>query len=140
MLHSIVRRPLNILIVALACAPALAYADNLEFYGTANGSVATTDNVSGIEAGKPGKRGDVFSDVRPGFLVNFYALRVIQELSTEVDFLYHIFTARPTVTFRAGWKAFFIPSPLTEATLNVDASKGQLNALSASTLRVASVR
>jgi hypothetical protein len=110
----------------------VAHADNVEFYGTANGSVATTDNVSGLEAGKPGKRGDVFTDIRPGFLVTYFAPRMIHEVSSEVDFLYHIFTNRPTVTFRGGWKAFFIPSPRSEMTLNADGSKGQLNALSAS--------
>ncbi|HUS28670.1 MAG TPA: hypothetical protein VMZ53_09175 [Kofleriaceae bacterium] len=127
------RRPLHFVIasVLLTVAPA-AEADSVDFYGTANGSVATTDNVSGLEAGKPGKRGDVFSDIRPGFLVTYYAPRMIHEINTEVDFLYHIFTAKPTVTFRAGWKAFFITSPRSEATINADASKGQLNALSAS--------
>jgi len=127
-----VRRPLQIAIACVLTSAPVAYADNLDFYGTANGSVATTDNANGLEAGKPGKRGDVFSDIRPGFLATYYAPRMIHELSSEVDFLYHIATARPTVTFRAGWKAFFIPSPRTEATLNADASKGQLNALSAS--------
>jgi hypothetical protein len=121
-----------ILIASVLAAPAAGHADNIEYYGTANGSVATTDNVNGLEAGQPGKRGDVFTDVRPGFLVTYFAPRMIQELSAEVDFLYHIFTSKPNATFRAGWKAFFIPSPLTEATVNADASKGQLNALSAS--------
>src|SRR4051812_1357816 len=118
MLETIVRRPLKFAIasaIAVASGPAMgftpAHADNVDFYGTANGSVATTDNVSGLEQGQPGKRGDIFSDVRPGFLLTYYAPRMIHELNTEVDFLYHIATARPTVTFRAGWKAFFIPSP-----------------------------
>lgn len=110
-----------------------ARAGSLDFYGTANGSVATTDNANGVEIGAVQKRkGDVFSDVRPGFITTFYAPRMIQELTTEVDFLYHIFTARPTVTFRAGWKAFFVPSPRSEMSTEADASKGQLNALAAS--------
>jgi hypothetical protein len=36
------------------------------------------------------------------------------------------------VTFRAGWKAFFLPSPRSEMSTEADASKGQLNALAAS--------
>ncbi|HSD90551.1 MAG TPA: hypothetical protein VLB44_23660 [Kofleriaceae bacterium] len=107
------------------------FADNLDFYGTANGSVATTDNATGAEQGRP-HQGDIFSDVRPGFLITYNAPRMIHELNSEVDFLYHVLTTQPNVTFRGGWKAYFLPSPLTELTVNADASMGQLNALSAS--------
>ena len=120
----------------LVASPAVA--DNVDFYATANGSVATTDNANGAEetsdVGGPiqNKQGDVFSDVRPGFLVTYLAPRMIHELSSEVDFLYHFASAKPNVTFRGGWKAFFIPSPRSELSMGVDTSLGQLNALSTS--------
>lgn len=133
MLQTAVRRSLQLALATLLTSASAARAGSLDFYGTANGSVATTDNANGVEIGAVQKRkGDVFSDVRPGFLATYYAPRMIHELSTEVDFLYHIFTARPTVTFRAGWKAFFLPSPRSELSINAEASQGQLNALSAS--------
>ena len=95
--------------LVLVASPAAA--DNIDFYATANGSVATTDNANGAErSSTPGgpvqdPKGDVFSDVRPGFLVTYLAPRMIHELSSEVDFLYHFATSKPNVTFRGGWKA-----------------------------------
>lgn len=120
----------------LAASPAAA--DNIDFYATANGSVATTDNANGAErSSDPGgpiqnPKGDVFTDVRPGFLVTYLAPRMIHELSSEVDFLYHFAAEKPNVTFRGGWKAFFIPSPRSELSMGLDTSLGQLNALSTS--------
>jgi len=130
MLETVMRRSVQIAIASvLGTAPASA--DNVDFYGTSIRSVATTDNATGAEQGRP-HQGDIFSEVRPGFLITYNARRMVHELNSEVDFLYHILTAKPNVTFRGGWKAFFLPSPLTELTVNADASLGQLNALSAS--------
>lgn len=133
--NAVVRRPVEVIAIGclISIAPVhAARADNIDFHATANGSVATTDNVNGAETGSPGRKADVFSDVRPGFLVTYNAPRMIHEITSEVDFLYHLASAKPSVTFRAGWKSFFIPSPRTEQTFDAEASIGQLNNLDAS--------
>ena len=111
--------------------PHSAGADNAEFHALASGSVATTDNETG-SATNP--RGSVFSDVRPGMLFTYNAPRNIHELMTEVAFLYHFGRSKPNVTFRADWKAFFLPSPRSDMTVGATASSGQLHALSASSV------
>jgi hypothetical protein len=122
--------------LVLVASPAAA--DNIDYYATANGSVATTDNANGAarssEAGGPiqDPKGDVFTDVRPGFLITYLAPRMIHELNSEVDFIYHFGDTRPDVTFRGGWKSFFIPTPRSELSTSIEGSQGQLNALSAS--------
>jgi hypothetical protein len=116
----------------LGAAPALA--DNTTFHATANGSVATTDNASGAETGSPNREADMFTDVRPGMLLTYNAPRMIHELMGEVDFLYHLGAAKPSVTFRSGWKSFFTLTPLSELSVNADASMGQLNSLGASAI------
>lgn len=134
-------RPLAIATIGLSgllLAGSPAAADNVDFYATANGSVATTDNANGAarssEAGGPiqNPKGDVFTDVRPGFLITYLAPRMIHELNTEVDFLYRFAGAKPNVTFRGGWKSFFLPTPRSELSTSIEGSQGQLNALSAS--------
>ena len=122
--------------LVLAASPVAA--DNVDYYATANGSVATTDNANGAarssEAGGPvqNPKGDVFADVRPGFLITYLAPRMIHELNSEVDFIYHFGDTRPDVTFRGAWKSFFIPTPRSELSTSIEGSQGQLNALSAS--------
>jgi hypothetical protein len=115
-----------------------AGADNVDFHATANGSVATTDNANGAErSSTPGgpiqnPKGDVFTDLRPGFLITYNSPRMIHELNSEVDFIYHFLDTRPDVTFRGGWKSFYITSPRSELSTSIEGSKGQLNALAAS--------
>jgi hypothetical protein len=106
-----------------------AQADNFQFHGLASGSVATTDNESGTETNK---KAGLFSDVRPGMLFTYNSPRHIHELLAEVDFLYNINNERPTVTFRSGYKAFFLTGPRSEIGLDADASLGEVNALQTS--------
>lgn len=130
-------RPLP-LAIGIVLAAASARADNIDFHATVNGSVATTDNANGAErSSEPGgpiqnPKGDVFSAIRPGYLITYNSPRMIHELTTEVDFLYRIAASVPNVTFRGGWKSFYIPSPRSELSTSLEGSKGQLNALSAS--------
>lgn len=107
-----------------------AYADNTEVHATAAGSVATTDNVNG-SATDP--QGSIFTDVRPGLLMNYNSPRAIMELIPEVDLFYYFGRQKPNVTFRAEWKGFFLPGPRSELSLDALASRGQLNSLTAST-------
>jgi hypothetical protein len=106
-----------------------AKADNFQFHGMASGSVATTDNESGTS---DNKKAGLFSDVRPGMLFTYNSPRHIHELLAEVDFLYNINNERPQVTFRSGYKAFFLTGPRSEISFDVDASLGEVNALQTS--------
>ena len=115
----------------MAGATASSRADNVDWHATAAGSVATTDNKNGSPT-NGGKSAGVFSDVRPGMLVTYNSPRHIHELLAEVDFLYTLGSDRPNVTFRGGWKAFLLTGPRSEASVQADASMGQINALQAS--------
>ena len=74
----------------------------------------------------------MFSDVRPGMLLTYNSRRHIHELMSEVALLYQLGADKPNVTFRGGWKAFFLTGPRSEASVSADASIGQINALIAS--------
>ena len=120
-------------LIAISCVIATsgARAGNLDWNATAAGSVATTDNKNGSPT-NGGRAAAAFSDVRPGMLVTYNSPRHIHELSSEVDFLYFLGADKPNVTFRGGWKAFFLTGPRSEASATLEASIGQLNALTAS--------
>ncbi len=107
-----------------------AYADNVDWNASVAGSVATTDNKNGSPT-NGGRSAGVFSDARPGMLLTYNSPRQIHELLGEVDFLYNLGNDKPNVTFRGGWKAFFLTGPRSEGSANIDASMGQLNALNA---------
>ncbi len=119
----------RVFVIGCLLASAPAQADNFQFHGTASGSVATTDNEAGTAENQ---RGSVFSDVRPGMLFTYNSPRHIHELLAEVDFVYNLRADRPNVTFRSGYKAFFITGPRSEISLDADVSQGQVNALQAS--------
>src|SRR5215831_9743408 len=105
-------------------------AGNGEFHATANGSVATTDNETGAETGSPDRKASIFSDVRPGMLFTYNSRRMIHELVTDVDFLYHLGAERPNVQLHVDWRAFFLPTPRSELMVNATGMEGQVYALS----------
>lgn len=115
----------------MAVAP-FARADNTTFHGTASGSVATTDNETGAATGSPGRRASILTDIRPGALLTYNSRRHIHEVNAEVDFIHNLRGERPSVTWRAGWKAFLLLGPRSDATITANASMGQLYALAAS--------
>lgn len=121
-----VRCPTRVLAIGCVLGFGVARADNVQFHGTASGSVATTDNEQGTD---DNPRGGVFSDVRPGMLLTYNSPRHIHELLGEVDFIYNLRADRPNVTFRGGYKAFFLTGPRSEMSVDADASFGQVNAL-----------
>ena len=107
-----------------------ARAGNGSWHLTANGDVATTDNVFAVDR-NANPEADMFMQVRPGMLFAYDSPRAIQELTAEVEFLeYVLHSDRPTVTERLGWKGFFLPGPRSEVLITVNGSTGQLNALS----------
>ena len=105
--NAVVRRPLEVIAIGCLIGIAPAHADNIDFHATANGSVATTDNANGTPTGQAGRDADVFSDVRPGFIVTYNAPRMIHELLSEVDFLYHLASSKPSV---AGTATLTLPT------------------------------
>ena len=115
----------------MAGATTASHADSMDWHATAAGSVATTDNKNGSPT-NGGRSAGVFSSVRPGMLATYNSPRHIHELLAEVDFLYNLGSDRPNVTFRGGWKAFFLTGPRSEASVNAEGSMGQINALQAS--------
>jgi hypothetical protein len=121
--------PRSVLLASIA-ASAPAGADNAEVHATASGAVATTDNLLSAPIGSRGRRGDVFLSVRPGGLFTYNARRMIHEVVAEVEFLEYLMSSeKPSVTFRAGWKGFFLPTPRSDFSIGANASMGQLHAL-----------
>jgi hypothetical protein len=120
---------------ALFCALGVhaAGADNLDWYATAAGSVATTDNKNGSPGFAGGRAAGLFADVRPGMMFTYNVPRHIHELLTEVSLFYNMGADKPNVTFRAGYKNYLAIGPRSEGSITFDVSKGQLNALDAST-------
>src|SRR5690606_19029422 len=78
-------------------------------------------------------KGSIFTDVRPGMLFTYLSPRMIHEVMTEVNLFYYFGRRSPNVTWRADWKAFFLPGPRSEVSVGATASYGQLNALQSST-------
>ncbi len=66
-------------------------------------------------------------------LFTYLSPRMIHEMMTEVDLFYYFGRRSPNVTWRADWKAFFLPGPRSEVSVGASASYGQLNALQSST-------
>ncbi len=129
------RRPQRLAIAsALFCALFVhaASADNLDWYATAAGSVATTDNKNGAPGFAGGRSAGLFADVRPGMMFTYNVPRHIHELLTEISLFYNLGADKPNVTFRAGYKNYLAIGPRSEGSIMFDVSKGQQNALDAS--------
>jgi hypothetical protein len=122
-----------LILIGYAALAAPARADHSSLHATANGSVATTDNV--FAASDDGNRqADLFFQVRPGLLFAYDAPRMIHELNAEIEVLEYIAHSKtPSVTLRGGWRGFFLPGPRSEMTVSANGSTGQLNALTSGT-------
>jgi hypothetical protein len=128
-----VKRAPAILAIGWALGPAApAFADHTSIHGTVVGSVATTDNV--FAQPRDQAEPDLYMQVRPGMLFAYDSPRAIQELTLEVEFLEYVaHSSKPSVTLRGGWQGFFQPGPRSQVTTGVNASTGQLNAMSTRT-------
>lgn len=126
------QRPTAVIAIGWLLAAAPAVADHASYHGTVVGSVATTDNV--FAQPRDNAEPDVYMQVRPGMLFAYDSPRAIQELTGEVEFLEYVaHSDKPSVTFRAGWQGFFLPGPRSQVTTTVNASTGQLNAMTTRT-------
>jgi hypothetical protein len=117
--------------VAILLAAAPAHADDTSIHATATGTVATTDNVF---ATAQNRDGDIYTQVRPGFLFAYDAPRMVHEIVGEVEVLEYLFHSQsPSLTGRGGWTALFLPGPRSDALVSVNGSSGVLNAITSRT-------
>jgi hypothetical protein len=124
-----VHKALAFLVASLALTP-FAVADRYSVHGTASVDAAVTDNVFSAQFGN--REGDLFFTVRPGVLFTYALPRMIHELNAEVELSrYAAHADSPTVAFRGGWKALFLPGPRSEMMLTANASRSILSAISA---------
>lgn len=127
-----VHKALAFLLASLAMTP-LAVADRFSVHGTASVDAAVTDNVFSAQFGN--REGDLFFTVRPGALLTYALPRMIHELNAEVELSrYAAHADQPTVAFRGGWKALFLPGPRSEVMLLANASRSILSAISAASI------
>ena len=110
----------------LAAAPARA--DTASMHATVAGTVATTDNVFASDVNRDG---DIYTQLRPGVLFAYDAPRMIHELNLEMELLDYAFhnPTGPSLTYRAGYAAFFTPGPRTDVLVSTSGSTGYVNAL-----------
>jgi len=108
-----------------------AAAQSTSWHGTLNGDVAATDNVFA----EPGyslsnRNGDLFFQLRPGFLVARNAPRMINSLLAEAEIIHYALNSKyPSVSGRVGWNGFFLPGPRSEMVMAVNGSTGILTSL-----------
>jgi len=116
---------------ALTLYSVTAAAQSTSWHGTLNGDVAVTDNVFA----RPGysisnRDGDLFFQLRPGFLISRNAPRLINTLNAEAEIVHYAFNSRyPSVSGRLGWNAFILTGPRSEMITSVNASTGILTSL-----------
>ena len=116
---------------AFVLSSVTAAAQSTSWHGTLTGDVAVTDNVFA----QPGysltnRNGDLFFQLRPGFLVSRNAPRAINSFLAEAEIIHYAFNSKyPSVSGRTGWNGLFIPGPRSELILGVNGSSGILTSL-----------
>lgn len=107
-----------------------AAADDYSLHVTGHLRSGWTDNLlNGTSAETmPPKQADFYTQLMPGILGTWSRPRLVQELYYELEANLYLEASEGTSTsHRAGWRAFWMVSPLTEVTTNVQASGGVLN-------------
>lgn len=108
-----------------------AFAQSHSWHATFGGDVAVTDNVYSAPTGSPSRDGDLFFQLRPGFIFSRNAPRMIHELAADAQIVHYAFNSRvPSVSGSVGWRAFFLPGPRSQVLTEVNAGTGILTALS----------
>ena len=124
-----VHKALAFLAASVAMTP-VAVADRFSVHGTASIDAAATDNVFSTQFGN--RDADVFFTVRPGGLLTYALPRMVHELNAEVELSrYIVHSDSPAIALRGGWKAMFVTGPRSEVSLQVNASRSVLSAVSA---------
>lgn len=106
-----------------------AAAQSTSWHATVNGDVAVTDNVFATPGNA--RNGDLFFQLRPGFLFARNAPRMIHDFTAEAEIVHYAFNSRvPSVSGRGGWRAFFLTGPRSEVITSVNVGTGILTSLS----------
>ena len=132
MQHSTVlmRTASSLVIVSALAAPAVA--DRSSIHATGSGDIGFTDNVFQEERGR--QDGDLFFQLRPGFLYSWGIPRMIHDVSGELEITqYTLHGNEANVAGRAGWNALFLPGPRSQLSVSADAGTGVTSALTART-------
>ncbi len=112
-----------------------AAGDRYSVHGTASIDAAVTDNVSSL--GGIERSPELFFTLRPGALFTYALPRMIHEINAELELMRYATTQdQPTIAGRGGWKALFIPGPLSEVIITANASRSMLSAISAASAPV----
>lgn len=106
-----------------------AAAQSTSWHGTVSGDVAVTDNVYAEPSGA--RDGDLFFQLRPGFLFARNARRMMHDFIAEAEIVHYAFNSRvPSVSGRGGWRGLFLPGPRSQVITALNAGSGLLTALS----------
>ncbi len=126
---------LSAFVIASTALATPALADRYSLHGTASLDAAVTDNVSSL--GGLARSPELFFTLRPGALFTYALPRMIHEINAELELMRYATTQdQPTIAARGGWKALFIPGPLSEIIVQANASRSMLSAISAASAPV----
>ena len=115
--------------VAILLRAAPASADPASWHGSIAGDVAATDNV--FAAPSSGNREvDLFFTVRPGLLFSYGHPRTLHDLTAEIEVIEYVrHSDEPSLSFRFGWRGFYLVGPRTQVLTQVNAQNGILAAI-----------
>ena len=109
-----------------------ARADHTSVHATADGELATTDNL--FAGGSADRQADMFFTVRPGVLFSYEAPQMIHDFTAEADVTgYVLHGGEPLLTGRGAWTGLFLPGPRSQVTMTINAATGILSLLSSRT-------
>jgi hypothetical protein len=115
---------------ALVLGSAAPAAADYSLHFLANVRNGWTDNLQSAESADsmPPKEADLYTQLVPGVLATWERPRLVQELFYEAEAnLYLEASEGASLSHRAGWRGFFLLSPLSEMTTSVQGSGGVLN-------------
>ncbi len=123
-------RPVSALIVVSLASSAPALAERTSWHGTLTTDAAATDNVSSASSFS-NREVDLFFQVRPGLMFTYGAPRMIHELGADLEVMDYMRQGdEPTVSFRGGWRALFVPGPRSQMSLSAAGGTGVLTGIS----------
>jgi len=125
----------SIVVLAPAVAPVAAHADEWSLHVLGSASTAWTDNLTSQPDGNINHRSDVYSQLQPGALFSYETHRSIHELTYNLDVSFYgnlntppgAADTEPSLTHHAGWRGFFMTSPLSELSTGLGFSAGTIN-------------
>ncbi len=124
----------GVVVVGVSSVAPAAHAGDWSWHAVATGFAAWTDNVfsspsnATAEDNVQPRESDVYYQLQPGTLFTWESPRIIQELSASIDAtLYTEHSEARALTYRAGWRSFYVLTPRTELGASGSASTGSLS-------------